>query len=268
MRVEAIAARFAALPEVLAVAWAGSQVADVADFRSDLDIYVYARGELSPEARRNIAAALAAGRIEIDNRFWEPGDEWIDAESGLGVDVMFRSPAWIEDQLERVLARHEASVGYSTCFWYNVLNSRPVHDPQGWYAALQRRADQPYPEPLAAAIIARNHPILRDTQSSYRHQIELAIRRRDRVSLNHRITALLASYFDVLFAINRLPHPGEKRLVDIALRDCPHLPEGFSWQVDALIRAAAADWDRQRTLDHLGALVDGLDGLLGKEQAL
>jgi hypothetical protein len=29
------------------------------------------------------------------------------------------------------------------------------------------------------------------------------------VSLNHRTAALLASYFDVLFALNRVHHPGD-----------------------------------------------------------
>src|SRR5690606_35735048 len=109
-----------------------------------------------------------------------------------------RSPQWIEDQLDRVLIHHQASVGYSTCFWFNVLHSRPLYDPDGWYATLQHRARQPYPDALARAIVAKNHPILRTLRhSAYTHQLEHAVNRGDWVSIQHRITAILASYFDI-----------------------------------------------------------------------
>jgi hypothetical protein len=55
---------------------------------------------------------------------------------------MYRHARWIEEQLDRVLVRHEASVGYSTCFWYNVLHSNALFDRAGWFEALQRRARQ------------------------------------------------------------------------------------------------------------------------------
>ena len=73
-------------------------------------------------------------------RFRSPGDEWADGRTGLGVDVMFRTPAFIEDELDRVLVRHQARAGYSTCLWHNVLASRLLFDRRGFYAALQARA--------------------------------------------------------------------------------------------------------------------------------
>ena len=91
---------------------------------------------------------------------------------------------WIEEQLERVLVRHEASVGYSTCFWHNVLHSTALFDCSGWYRDLQEKAARPYPRPLQSAIIARNHPILRQSLSSYLAQIERAVRRGDSVASN------------------------------------------------------------------------------------
>ena len=48
---------------------------------------------------------------------------------------------------------------------------------------------------------------------SYEHQIRSAFRRRDRISLNHRTAAWLASYFDILLAANRRFNSGEKRLL-------------------------------------------------------
>jgi hypothetical protein len=80
---------------VEAVALAGSQASSVADERSDIDLYVYLRAELPMSVRASIAMSSAV-YAEVDNQFWEPGDEWIDAETGIHVDVMFRSVGWIE----------------------------------------------------------------------------------------------------------------------------------------------------------------------------
>ena len=257
-----IAQRYAELPQVEAVALAGSQTSGVADANSDIDLYVYGNAELPLAARAAIAQARAR-HAEVGNQFWEPGDEWVDAETGIQVDVMFRSCAWIEEQLERVLVRHEASVGYSTCFWHNVISSRALFDRNAWLQNLQSQAARPFPEALRRAIIAKNFPILRQTLSSYHHQIERAASRNDEVSVNHRVAALLASYFDILFAVNRLPHPGEKRLVAFAESNCKLLPEGMSAQLRELLRACTL---RQDVLRHVDALLDGLEVILKREK--
>ena len=171
-----IAAKFSACPQVVAVARSGSQSSKASDELSDLDLYVYTQSEISLDTRTNIAQEFAT-RIEINNSFWEPGDEWIDNNSGRGVDIMYRTPHWIESQLDRVLVKHQASIGYSTCFWWNVLMSKSLYDQDGWFRKLQEKAKQPYPEPLRRAIVAKNYPILRKNISSYTHQIELAINR-------------------------------------------------------------------------------------------
>ena len=153
---------------------------------------------------------------------------------------MYRHLHWIEEQLDRVLVRHEASVGYTTCFWYNVLHSQVLFDRSVWFEALQRRARQGYPEELRRAIIAKNYPLLRQNQSSYLHQIELAARHQDVVSVNHRVAALLASYFDVLFAVNEQAHPGEKRLLQHAAQ-CAHVPADMVAGVVAVVEAAGRE---------------------------
>jgi predicted nucleotidyltransferase len=258
-----VAAAFANLPEVVAVALAGSGVTGADDEQSDIDLYVYAGAPLAMADRVAIATSFAA-RAEVGNDFWEPGDEWIDAQTGRHVDVMYRTPDWIEEQLERVLVRHEASVGYSTCFWHNVLYSTPLFDRSGWCRDLQATAARPYPEPLKRAIIARNHPILRQTLSSYLAQIERAVRWGDSMSIQHRLTALLASYFEVLFAVNELPHPGEKRLIQLAATRCAKIPADMEAQINAVLETAA----RPSTLALVGqidALLDSLDDLLANE---
>jgi predicted nucleotidyltransferase len=67
-----IVAAYSKLPQVEAVALAGSQTSGTADRDSDIDLYVYSRAEIPLSVRRSIAAA-GAKYAEVDNRFWEPG---------------------------------------------------------------------------------------------------------------------------------------------------------------------------------------------------
>ena len=236
---EQVAARFSVLPEVEAVALAGSSVCNTTDSEADVDIYVYSQIDILPEIRHEIASGFS--EQATINDFWGPGNEWFDPETGIHVDVMFWTVDWIEEQLDRVLVRHQARVGYSTCFWYTVRQSRMLFDRKGWFQQLQVMAQQPYPEPLVHAIIANNYPILRDNPSAYLHQLEKAVRRGDLVSVNHRVAAFLASYFDIVFAVNRLPHPGEKRLLTYAEKHCPKLPPGVRQQIESLIHASVGE---------------------------
>ena len=62
---------------------------------------------------------------------------------------------------------------------------------------------------------------------SFDMQIKKAEDRFDLVSVNHRVTEFLASYFDIIFALNEMPHPGEKRMQSICSKDCKILPNQF-----------------------------------------
>jgi hypothetical protein len=241
-----LAKQYGSLDQVRAVVLAGSVAADAADLASDIDLCVYATAPVPLSGR----AAIAAGdpRAELDNRWFGQEDAWVDAESGLTIDVAYRDTAWIVDDLACVLVHHQARLGYTTAVWASVLASRPLVDPTGWFARLQQQARQPYPEPLRQAIIAKNLPLLRQARSSYTHQLAQAAARDDRTSVNHRVAAFLASYFDVLFALNRIPHPGEKRLVPFAVEHCRLVPAEMPAQLGALLRAVgesgreAVDW--------------------------
>lgn len=150
----AIADKFAALPSVVAVALAGSRTIGASSDASDYDFYVYVQEDIPVEIREAIAREFG-DRIEINNQFWEPGDEWIDDGSSCGVDVMYRTPQWIEEQLDRVLVHHQASVGYSTCFWWNILTSVSLYDVGGWFKQLQEKTNQPYPEPSQPQLLPK-----------------------------------------------------------------------------------------------------------------
>ncbi len=255
---------FAMLPQVEAITWAGSLQNDVADAASDIDLYVYTTGDVPLDVRQHIASARGE-RVEVGNQFWEAGDEWDERASGIHIDVMYRSIRWAEDDLARVLVRHEASIGYTTCIWHNILASRALFDRHGAYAILQATARQPYPEGLRQSIFAKNLPLLRDAHGAYLGQIAKAARRGDLVSVNHRVAALLASYFDLVFALNRKPHPGEKRQVALAQRDCPVRPPSMEAQIGDLLAAAGSD--PNAVAEHADHLIAGIEALLAQEQA-
>ena len=256
-----IARRAGEMPGVIAVALGGSVTAARGDSCSDTDLYVFTP-EPPPLDLRIALAREYDSAPEIDNQAFGPGDEWGDRAAGEAVDLMYWSPDWIEEQIARVLDHHWPLVGYSTCFWRTVLHSQPLVDRTGWYAALQAKARQPYPEPLRRAIIANNYPLLRNARSSFLHQIECAIERNDPVSVHHRTAALLASWFDVLFAINRVPHPGEKRLLAITRAECAICPPEMEALVGAVIAAVPPPWDDGRLVQAIHALIDGLERVM------
>lgn len=253
-----IADQFAILPQVIAIAWSGSRTNQVSDEQSDYDFYVYIEEDIPLEIRASIARKFAK-KIEINNQFWETGDEWVSLQLGVGVDIMYRTPQWIEEQINRTLVEHQASVGYSTCFWRNVLTSVCLYDQNNWFKKLQEKVKQPYPEALKKAVIAKNFPILQHNISSYSHQLQLAVDRQDKISIIHRTAALLASYFDIIFAINSIPHPGEKRILKQVLQLCDKVPQKMEEQIENIMDSLASP---SNLLDEIKILVDNLEELL------
>lgn len=246
-------------PEVVAIAEGGSSAIGNADPASDVDLYIYVQDEISME-RRSAFILPRSDDAELDNRVWETSDEWTDRETGIAVDMMYRSPDWIEGAVALVLDQHKATLGYSTCLWHNVLTSKALYDRDGWFAALQAKASRAYPVELARAIVAKNYPLLRDAHGAFATQILRAARRADIVSVNHRTAAFLASYFDVLFALNRIPNPGEKRLLKLAAQ-LPLTSRSLTSEVTHLLISGVPCHEGDlRTV--LNSLVDGLDGLL------
>ncbi|HUT60775.1 MAG TPA: DUF4037 domain-containing protein [Phycisphaerae bacterium] len=258
-----IAAAFSPLPSVEAIALGGSWPGGQVNGDSDIDLYVYTPSGIPLPDRQAVVAKLGAVRPELNQTFWDVGDVWHDADTGIEVEAVFWRTSWIESMLDRVLVQRRPSSGYTTSHWYTIRNSLSLYDRNGWFAALQDRSRQPYPESLRRAIIAWNHPVLRKITPSYRNQIDKAVRRKDLVSVNHRLAALLASYFDIVFALNRLLHPGEKRLLELAAERCEKLPANMVAQVERTLQAAsAAD---HAVIDTVDGLIDGLDRLLREE---
>lgn len=201
----------AALPSVRAVAVGGSHATGTADERSDVDLYVFAPADPPEEVRRGALLPFAApGGLMIGNPWFGTADA-CELPSGTSIDASYFGTGWIEDEIAARLDRHEPKLGHTTAIMHTLAVARPLAD-DGWLAGVRERVARPYPDALADAIEAHNLPLLASAPHSLVRQIEDAGARNDRIALNHRIAAFLASATDVLFARARHWHPGEKRL--------------------------------------------------------
>ncbi len=230
---------FSQRPEVTAIALGGSVAVGAGSASSDIDLYIFCHPIVPLSCRKQLVTDWQIAEAELNLQFWDTGDAWFDPKSGIEVDIMYWQPGWIESMLKRVIDQHQPSLGYTTCFWFTIKHAIPLFDRSGWLATLKQTAKRPYPDALRKNIIAKNLAVLGQVIPAYRNQIQKACQRNDLISLNHRIAGFLASYFDVLFAINRELHPGEKRLLQKALASCPLRPLNLSHDIESLLNLAA-----------------------------
>lgn len=255
---DAIVRRLSSLPQVEAIALGGSRAAGSGDAHSDHDIYVFTTEPVPLDIRRDLADQFDA-HPEIGNDWWGEGDYWGDGNTWY--DMMFWDAEDFESNLRRVIERHQPSTGYSTAFWYTMQNATPVFDRNGWLAAVKELAATPYPDALVRAIVDYNHPLLRTIHTSYRAQIARAIALDDPVSVNHRVTELLATSFDVIFAIARQLHPGEKRQLEVMSRLSPTIPGSMELRIRDVL-TASGEPGYPRLLDAVDALCNEIDALV------
>lgn len=218
---------FKNLSEVEAVAIGGSTTADTCDSKSDVDVYVFSKIGVSLDKRENIIKPISS-KFEIGGEYFGSGDEfWVD-ELGIQLDLMYWDTSWFENMIDNIWIKHYPSNGYTTCFLYTLKNFEILQDKNNWLKNLQEKINTEYPSELQQNIIKRNLMLMKDKPfASYYEQIEKAIARKDINSINHRISAFVASYFDVIFAINKQLHSGEKRLIDYVKTNCSILPKNF-----------------------------------------
>ena len=156
--------------------------------------------------------------------------------NGIPVDIIYREVDRFGRYIDTVIKGGKAFNGYTTAFWHNIKNSKVLFDKTAlsqnseiWRRLIFRN--------LRSAIIKNNRNLLNGKLPSYDRQIKKAQERGDIVSVNHRITAFLESYFDVIFALNRQTHPGEKRQVQLCKKYCTLLPKDFEENINALMKS-------------------------------
>ena len=222
---EELMRELSSIPQVEAIALGGSRSTARNDEKSDYDIYVYLNDSVEEDVRRNILEKYC-GYMEIGNSFWELEDD-VTLNNGIDMDIIYRNMQEFENTVASVVIDCNAWNGYTTCLWHNLITSGIIFDREGKLAALQEKYRIPYPAKLKENIISNNMKLLSGMLPSFDMQIKKAEERKDFVSVNHRVTEFLASYFDILFALNEMTHPGEKRMQSICSKECEILPEHF-----------------------------------------
>ncbi len=84
--------------------------------------------------------------------------------------------------------------------------------------------------------------------------------------MNHRLAAWLASYVDIVFAVNRVLHPGEKRILESLARECASLPAGALMMIEHL--ASVACGLESDVLESIDPMLVPLDDMLHAEGLL
>lgn len=259
---QSIAAQFSKLAEVDAVALGGSRGTGRADVYSDIDLYVFCRSVIPVETRARIIEPRAS-RMELDNEFWgETEDYWLEKESKTKVEAVYKGE-WVVENLSDMFANNRARLGFSTTIWHSVKTARVLYDRDGWFTSLHKIADVPYPDALAEAIIRKNFVVLRGSLAALPTQLAQAVNRNDVVSTHHFVGVILDSYFDILFALNRMPHPGTKRMLTYA-ENLEYQPEGMRDDVTDLVNHG----DPAQVVSQVDRLINRLAALLSERSAL
>lgn len=253
---EMIFKKLAAIDCVEAIALGGSRAGKYFDEKSDYDVYVYVTKPIDEDVRKNILSQYCS-YMELGNHFWEYEDNCI-LNSGIDIDILYRNLDDFCKGVENVVVNGQASNSYTTCMWHNMLNCKIIFDRNGKLTQAKKRFDVPYPKKLKNAIIERQLKLLDGSMPAYKTQIEKALMRKDYVSVNHRVTEFLASYFDLLFAVNEQTHPGEKRLMSLCKNNCAILPQDFEKNLMSLFNDMYADEGATKVIKDIEAIINNV----------
>ena len=199
--------------------------------------------------------------MEIGNQFWELEDDCV-LNNGIEIELIYRSLNEFDKDLQAVVLEHQAQNSYTTCMWYNLLNSKIIYDQDGHYAALQKKYNLPYPAELKKNIINKQSLLLDQAMPAFSRQIKKALKRQDLLSINHRTSEFFASYFDLLFAFNEQLHPGEKRMLQFSKNNCSHLPQNFENDIQDYFQNLYHLAHQQKTVLTLEYLLSNLKHLI------
>ena len=251
---ENLFAELSDLPMVEAVALGGSRASENYDKKSDYDIYLYCTQNVPEETRETLLEKYCR-YMEIGNHFWEYEDN-CTLKNGIDIDILYRNLETFCEEVASVVENFEAHNGYTTCMWHNLLQCKIICDKNGRLLQAKKRFTVPYPEQLKVNIINNNLDLLYRKMPAYRFQLAKAIARNDIISINHRTSAFMESYFDILFALNEKTHFGEKKLITLCRQHLTILPDNFEENLSQFFQTLFTD--SNTALCHLDNIISEL----------
>lgn len=237
---QSIIEEFKQLDEVESIALGGSRATKKFDEHSDYDVYVYLRKPLKEEKRVNILSKYCS-YMEYSNSFWELEDDGV-LNNGIEIEFIYRDTDFLESIIGNLFDNKQANMGYSTCFYDNLMNSLILFDRNNYLLNLREKNKNKYTKEISDVIISKNKPLLRDSMPALFKQIKKATLRDDKIAVNHRITEFFAIYYDILFAANLVSHPGEKRLLEYSLK-LKKLPKHYERNTKNIFESLMSDYD-------------------------
>lgn len=254
--------KFSNLDEVEGILLAGSYALGTNDRNSDYDLYIYSSTSIDVSKRKKICDEFFE-YIELNNTFWETEDDGFLKDKQIPVEIIYRNISWITENLDRVVYKFEADAGYTTCVWYNFINSVILYDKNGLLKELQKKYRISYPKELKENIVRKNYALLKGQMPAYYYQIEKALKRDDLISVNHRVAAFLASYFDIIFALNEFPHPGEKKILKVIKDNNLNVPDKMEETILNILKYSCSG--DKLILEQINLLIYNLKKILDKE---
>ena len=237
----------------------GSRAGVNYDEKSDYDVYLYVTSPINEEKRKNILKNFCS-YMEIGNSFWEYEDNCV-LNNGIEIDILYRDMEDFMKGIQRVVVECQSSNSYTTCMWHNLITCKVLYDKNGKLEKYKNKYSIPYPKQLRENIIKRQLELIDSSMPAYPKQIKKALKRKDFVSINHRIAEFLASYFDLLFAINEVTHPGEKRLIQLCKKKCKILPENFEEDLNLLFLYMFSDKKQDSFIEVLDRIVNNIKNI-------
>jgi len=239
------------------IALGGAHAKGVDDPESDLDFYLFARAVLPAEQRARLCEQWGADPESVTS--WGAPDAFVQGGTdfyvnGLKVECWLRNVDYVDeivDECKRGVVRREfvtwTVMGfYRHCTLSDLANMRPLEDPSRilarWKAAVSE-----YPPKLRANILEAHLQAARFWPENYHYRT--AVERCDVIYTAGIVQQVVHNLIQVLFALNRVYFPGDKKLA-LALDHLERTPPDVSRRITDLLSPDGSrdrdSLDRQR----------------------